>query len=227
MNYESRLTLSLYSKWCLVWWTYSSFTVYLCRRDCFTTVYLFVFYCSCISANACLSVYLFISTGSSCTSISRKQWEGLRLPMTGPPSLLPLSSLDPAPPAFQVCLSTVCQLYSTKCKVKGCMLESSVRFPTSLPINEYYSFKNKIIIIRSKICIKLAFICVSTTQSPSPTTPANQTVAFQRWHHQATPAPRVSSAPSSLTPGGEERKERCEHTNTLFSILSCGGPVHL
>lgn len=45
-------------------------------------------------------------------------------------------------------------------------------------------------------------------QNPSLTTPASLTVVYQRWHHQATPGPRVSSAPSSLMPGGEERKER-------------------
>lgn len=53
-----------------------------------------------------------------------------------------------------------------------------------------------------------------TLQSPSPTTPANQTAASRSWLRQDTPAPRVWSAPSSPTPGGEERKERSEHANT-------------
>lgn len=61
--------------------------------------------------------------------------------------------------------------------------------------------------------------CMATPQSPNQTTQANQTVAYQRWHRQATTDPRVSSAPSSLMPGGEEHKERCEHTRT-HSILS-------
>lgn len=73
------------------------------------------------------------------------------------------------------------------------------------------------------ICVCL-FVCVTITQSPSPITPANQTAAYQKWRHQATPDLRVLSAPSSLMPGGEERKERCEctnNTNERAPIISC------
>lgn len=89
-----------------------------------------------------------------------------------------------------------------------------------------FIFLNELALSVVKVQTKLLLVA-SHPQSPSPTTPANQTVAFQRWHHQATPAPRVSLAPSSPMRGGEGRKERCEHTNTLCPILSYHCPVYL
>lgn len=67
--------------------------------------------------------------------------------------------------------------------------------------------------------------CVTTIQSPSPTSTAKLIVMYQRWHHQATPGPRVLSAPSSQIPGGKEHKERCEQTLYMMPYPLCHCPV--
>lgn len=106
-------------------------------------------------------------------------------------------------PGLSVCLSEVnCCIYS--------ILENTLR---SKLIKCCYH----------KMSVKVSSFCVPSHQSPSPTSPANQTVVCQRWHHQATLAPRVLSAPSSLMPGGEEHKERYTHTHTILSF-SCHCP---
>lgn len=57
--------------------------------------------------------------GSSFTSISRRQWGGRTQVMIGPPSLLPQLSQDPAPQAFQVCLSVCFGCHNSKTDKKN------------------------------------------------------------------------------------------------------------